>query len=1746
MEFVGKSVTKELEGLAGTVKSYSASSGFFQVVFEDGTSEEFDSAQLSLLLAAAPEPDPLQVKPGRPARKPRKRRRTGNSGSSILGEELVSNPSDAKEGIDLNAGFNFSLNDAAELSAGDRDCIDLNLDASGFDSVENFDGVGFGGSSVVVTKRRGCDFDLNLEVAEEDRDAEGDSVSPKFERIEESRNREETSGDPQGNGVEDGNADEKRKQVCIDINQDVNLDGIECAVGERVSDVNRGCGGDMKVESSLQDLNSSAIEDNGMVRDDPSEAVTPMTLGCVGDSASLSVQKSSRRKRRKLPENLMSATTETVLNVNGVVKDDLSEANTPMIHGHLGDSASLSIQKSSRRTRRKLQENLMSATTETILNINGVAKDDLSEANTPMIHGHLGDSASPSIQKSSRRTRRKLPENLMSATTETVLNMSVVKDNGVAKDDLSESNTPMIHGRLGDSASPSVQRSSRRTRRKLPESTTTETVLRRSSRRGSVQNHVSIASSGVSNPVSSSAVITEDVPVISSSEEADEPSVAPQKLELPPSSQHLNLEGIPVLDLFSIYACLRSFSTILFLSPFKLEDFVAALQCKSLTLLIDSVHVSILQTLRKHLESLSNEGSESASDCLRSLNWDFLDLITWPVFMVEYFLIHCSGLKPGFDLGHFKLLKSDYYSQPASLKVEILCCLCDDLIEGGAIKSEINRRCSTSEHDMVFDRDVNFDVCKKRKASVQIAGSSSLNDENVDETPDWNSDECCLCKMEGNLICCDGCPAAYHSRCVGVVSDLLPEGDWYCPECMIDRHKPWMKLRKSLRGAELLGIDPLGRLYFKSCGYLLVSGFCDDESAFSYYHRDDLNKVIEVLRSSKFSYDGIVLGIYKHWDIPATFDGAASGKPLDQLEFSETCGAKNEIQEDIKLQEKLCNLGSDVSNEALRRPVIQFDSNKLADILNQSDLVGKLHPEDSSLTYTCLDARQESNGSILLGNMSSAITTKKQGTSEVQIATDYINYYSFGKIASSIAEEFMSKASEKNREGTVITEEEIVSAQLKTIIKKSSKFSWPNIENLNIDVQKEKCGWCFSCKYPADDRDCLYIMSKQPVQDVSKTDVVGLRLKKNPKDHLSDVSCQILSIHDRMLGLLLGPWLNPHHTEFWRNSLLNACDLASVKHLLLLLVENLHYRALSADWLKYVDSVVTMGSASHVVTSLRACSKNINSRKRPKFSDIDLNPSSNAASGLGMFWWRGGRLSRQVFSWKILPRSLTSKAARQGGCTKIMGILYPENSDYAKRSKYIAWRATVETSTSAEHLALQVRELYSNIRWDDIENTHPLPILDKESTKSIKLFRKVIVRRKCSEKEAVKYLLDFGKRRAIPDIIRKHGSVLEEPSSEKKKYWLEESYLPLHLLKNFEEKRIARKSSDGKSGKAIAVGKVIKRPQDEKGFAYLFAKAERSEYYMCGHCHKEVLIREAVSCQFCGGFFHKRHAKKSAGAIVSECTYTCHRCQNGVSSKIDTKRGKVDKKRGKVGMKRGKVETKLVKVQSQKLKSSQTDRRSLRLKSKRKALAGGRQVQLKNTKKVPVTPLRRSPRKTKSLTFQNKKQSKHKKGKQSKSKKGTYKKQKIGTSWQKKRTEVYRSFWLNGLQFSRKPDDERVVLFRDKKLLANSGCSSNILSQLKCQLCCESEYASTLDYIGCELCGEWFHGEAFGLDSENIDKLIGFRCHACRKTEPPVCPHLVVVKTDVSQLPEAQNDGSVNCSEDVPNAVPTLSEITCK
>jgi hypothetical protein len=143
-----------------------------------------------------------------------------------------------------------------------------------------------------------------------------------------------------------------------------------------------------------------------------------------------------------------------------------------------------------------------------------------------------------------------------------------------------------------------------------------------------------------------------------------------------------------------------------------------------------------------------------------------------------------------------------------------------------------------------------------------------------------------------------------------------------------------------------------------------------------------------------------------------------------------------------------------------------------------------------------------------------------------------------------------------------------------------------------------------------------------------------------------------------------------------------------------------------------------VGSAAHIL--VRTSNKSLshgNARKpgRKSASNGELKVDSR---DVGVYWWRGGTLSRQVFHWKRLPQSLVSKAARQGcltdlvifrnsflaivfalnlfalfvsaGRRKIPTILYTDGSQFARRSKYIAWRAAVEMAENVAQLILQV------------------------------------------------------------------------------------------------------------------------------------------------------------------------------------------------------------------------------------------------------------------------------------------------------------------------------------------------------------------------------------------------------------------------------------------------------------------------
>ena len=49
---------------------------------------------------------------------------------------------------------------------------------------------------------------------------------------------------------------------------------------------------------------------------------------------------------------------------------------------------------------------------------------------------------------------------------------------------------------------------------------------------------------------------------------------------------------------------------------------------------------------------------------------------------------------------------------------------------------------------------------------------------------DDNEDQCEMCGNGGELLCCDGCPAAFHLYCLEPKMKTIPKDDWYCPQCV--------------------------------------------------------------------------------------------------------------------------------------------------------------------------------------------------------------------------------------------------------------------------------------------------------------------------------------------------------------------------------------------------------------------------------------------------------------------------------------------------------------------------------------------------------------------------------------------------------------------------------------------------------------------------------------------------------------------------------------------------------------------------------------------------------------------------------------------------------------------------------------------------------------------------------------------------------------------------------------------------
>ncbi|KAL5081861.1 hypothetical protein RYX36_010282 [Vicia faba] len=1211
--------------------------------------------------------------------------------------------------------------------------------------------------------------------------------------------------------------------------------------------------------------------------------------------------------------------------------------------------------------------------------------------------------------------------------------------------------------------------------------------------------------------------------------------VLPPKLQLPRSSGTIGVPENYVSHLFSVYAFLRSFSYRLFLSPFTLDEFVGALNCRVANTLLDAVHVSLMRALKRKLENLSAEGSKIASKCLRYTDWSLLDALTWPVFLVQYLTV--NGYTKGSEWKGFynEILCGEYYSLPASRKLMILQILCEEVLESEELKAEMNMR-EESEVGKNYDaEDIPHAENEPKRVHQQHAKTADCQDEeslksvskldavnlpgNSEDEVDDNGDECRLCGMEGTLLCCDGCPAVYHSRCIGVMKMYIPEGEWYCPECKINMTEPTIARGTSLKGAEIFGMDLYGQLFMGTCDHLLVLNDSSSEFCLKYYNQNDIPEVIRVLYASmqhRHIYSSICTAILQYWNISESFilpcvpngvhinsecskidentsvtllphvvendhNGVSLGKAEDGLtsvngicndnmvrsldaslvtssptrETSDNTITKESPSTDMKLQkETVTSSGVLTVNHQSDTNCPNPDNRSTAAILPKCSSVSNQfinygHAKDMGLPMNLsLQTKGDQTG---FGKGKGNITNDFVYMGCSYKPQSYINYYMHGDFAASAAANLAILSSEDSRsEGHMIDLRRATSENTNLIAKAFSltvsRFVWPSSDKKLVEVPRERCGWCLSCKAPASSKKgCMLnhaaiCATKSAVRTFS-----GLAPVRSGEGIGPIIATYVIYMEESLRGLIDGPFLSGNYRRQWREQMERATSFNNIMPLLLKLEENIRSIAFCGEWLKLTDEwlveSLTIRSATSILGTTQTRASCDLGRKQPIKYVVDPHREN--------FGWRNSKYTKSVFQKAALPKFLVRKAARQGGSKKILSIIYPDSavSEIPKRSRQLVWRAAVQMSRNASQLALQVRHLDFHIRWIDLIQPEYNLQDGKVQDTEVSAFRNANICDKKREQGKTLYDIDFGSQKHVPSRVLKNAKIDQGPKRDK--YWFPETRTPLYLIKEYEVRN--EKEPSYKDNFNIA-------PQWHKRrlnaiftdiFSYLTHKRDNLDPPSCSVCKQGVFFRNALKCSACQGYCHE-----GCSIIPTFPTYTdaellttCKQCYH---TRLLTLKETNNKSPTSPLLSKGHEHSPLTILKGLKPKCDNQILLSTREKDRRSDME-----------------------KVASYSSLESKSSRRK------------------SSW--------------GIIWKKNSSEDSGLDFRLKKIILKRRTS---LPQLEpvCHLC-QNSYRPDLMYIGCETCTRWYHAEALELEESQIFSVLGFKCSRCRKIKSPACPY---------------------------------------
>ncbi|XP_078082195.1 nucleosome-remodeling factor subunit BPTF [Mustelus asterias] len=296
----------------------------------------------------------------------------------------------------------------------------------------------------------------------------------------------------------------------------------------------------------------------------------------------------------------------------------------------------------------------------------------------------------------------------------------------------------------------------------------------------------------------------------------EETDVVP--LDIPKCSEDLLVPSEELLSIIAIYEVLNNFGAVLRLSPFRFEDFCAALVGQEQCTLIAEMHIALLKAiLREEDSSNTTFGPADLKDSINSTLY-LIDGMTWPELVRAY----CES-----DREYHHVLpyqeKDEYPYGPIENKIKVLQFLVDQFLTTNIAREEL-----MSEGVIQYD------------------------------------DHCRVCHKLGDLLCCETCSAVYHLECVKPPLEEVPEDEWQCEICVahkvlgvcdcvpeIQKNKPYVR-------HEPIGYDRHRRKYWFLTRRIIIEEDKEDEKdkrVWYYSSKMQLAELIESLDKEYWEYD---------------------------------------------------------------------------------------------------------------------------------------------------------------------------------------------------------------------------------------------------------------------------------------------------------------------------------------------------------------------------------------------------------------------------------------------------------------------------------------------------------------------------------------------------------------------------------------------------------------------------------------------------------------------------------------------------------------------------------------------------------------------------------------------------------------------------------------------------------------------------------------------------------------------------